>query len=79
MTEASGRGATSSGWGTDGRGKVGTAVCGRYSCGAGYVLELSSAAGRPRSSGSSFPKVFPVGLGATRNRHGIVDKMLPRR
>lgn len=45
-------------WGQTGRGEVGTAVCGRYSCGADYVLELSSATGRLRLLVRFVPKLF---------------------
>ena len=61
---------------------MGTAVCGRYSCGENYVLELSSATGRHRSSGSSVPKKLPLsGRRATRDTlaRRTFDKMLPRR
>lgn len=55
---SSGRGSARKGWGPTGRGEVGTAVCGRYSCGADYVLELSSATGRPRLLVRFVPKLF---------------------
>lgn len=37
---------------------MGTAVCDRYSCGADYVLELSSATDRSRLSVRIVPKLF---------------------
>lgn len=52
------RGSIGAGWGPKGRGEVGTAVCGRYSCGADYVLELSSATDRSRLSVRIVPKLF---------------------
>lgn len=69
-----GRGSKVAGWGPKGRGEVGTAVCGRYSCGADYVLELSSATDRPRLLVRFVPRFFS--LNKTSNASTLVGGQL---